>query len=81
MAPSADNSSDTPRVQTQKSATRPAMAWLTMPLRSARQVVQAFYDQGLGALMPLVLVLLVLAAILSMLTLAGPIIPFIYPLF
>jgi len=52
-----------------------------MPLRAARQVVQAFYDQGLGALVPLVIVLLVLAVILSALTLAGPIIPFIYPLF
>lgn len=62
-------------------ATRPASAGLTMPIRAARQVIQAFYDQGLGGLVPLVIVLLVLAAILSMLTLAGPIIPFIYPLF
>lgn len=52
-----------------------------MPLKAARQVVQAFYDQGLGALVPLVMVLLVLAVLLSALTLAGPIIPFIYPLF
>jgi|GEM_PF-2500781 len=62
-------------------ATRPASAWLTMPARAARQVVQAFYDQGLGWMVPLVMVLLVLAIILSALTLAGPIIPFIYPLF
>ena len=52
-----------------------------MPLRTARDIIQAFYDQGLGALVPLVIVLLVLAVVLSVLTLAGPVIPFIYPLF
>lgn len=62
-------------------ASRPANAWLTMPLRTARDIIQAFYDQGLGALVPLVMVLLVLAVVLSVLTLAGPVIPFIYPLF
>jgi len=81
MPQPADGTDDTPDVRSNEPATRPTTAWITMPLRSARLVVQAFYDQGLGALMPLVLVLLVLAAILSMLTLAGPIIPFIYPLF
>ena len=48
---------------------------------TARDIIQAFYDQGLGALVPLVIVLLVLAVVLSVLTLAGPVIPFIYPLF
>ncbi len=62
-------------------ASRPRNAWLTMPLRTARDIIQAFYDQGLGALVPLVIVLLVLAVVLSVLTLAGPVIPFIYPLF
>ena len=62
-------------------ATRPAMAWLTMPMKTAGDILRAFYDQGLGALMPLVIVLLVLAVVLSVLTLAGPVIPFIYPLF
>lgn len=62
-------------------ATRPVTAGITMPLRAARQVVQAFYDQGLGPLVPLVIVLLVLAVVLSVLALAGPITPFIYPLF
>jgi hypothetical protein len=52
-----------------------------MPLRAAREVLAAFYDNGLGGLVPLVIVLLVLAVVLSVLTLAGPIIPFIYPLF
>ena len=64
-----------------KPATRPRNAWLTMPLRTARDIIQAFYDQGLGALVPLVIVLLILAVVLSVLTLAGPVIPFIYPLF
>jgi hypothetical protein len=69
-----------PRPRTAPS-TRPAFAWFTMPLRAAREVLAAFYDNGLGGLVPLVIVLLVLAVVLSVLTLAGPIIPFIYPLF
>ena len=75
-----DNAPERSRAPTPP-ATRPVSAGLTMPIRAARQVIQAFYDQGLGGLVPLVLVLLVLAVILSALTLAGPIIPFIYPLF
>ena len=75
-----ESESPAPR-QTVTPATRPRGAWLTMSLQTARDIIQAFYDQGLGALVPLVIVLLVLAVVLSVLTLAGPVIPFIYPLF
>ena len=61
--------------------TRPRGAGLMVAWNAAGQVLLAFYEQRMGRLTPLVIVLLILAAFLSILTMAGPITPFLYPLF
>jgi hypothetical protein len=63
------------------SRARPRGAGLRVSWNAAGRVLLAFYEQKMGRLTPLVIVLLVIAAILSMLALAGPITPFLYPLF
>lgn len=60
---------------------RPRGAVLGIALSSSLLVIKALFGARLGALSPLVVVLLVLALILALLALVSPIAPFVYPLF
>ena len=59
---------------------RPRGSWLWVGLSTTALVVKAFPRVRMGWLVPLVLLLLVLAAALALLGAAGPLAPFIYPL-
>lgn len=47
---------------------------------SVRAVLSALWTHGLGWLLPMVLALLVLAALLALIAGTGPLAPFIYPI-
>ena len=60
---------------------RPKFAVITTTVDAVGRTLLALYDQRIGWMLPFVLVLLVVAGIISLLALAGPITPFLYPLF
>ena len=60
---------------------RPPLAVFSAGLESCARTVLAFYEEGMGLLVPVVVLLLALGVVLSLLATAGPLVPFIYPLF
>ena len=62
-------------------ATRPRLAWLLASVESSGLVVQAVWRTGTGWLLPVVLALLLIAAVLAVIASTGPLAPFVNPLF
>ena len=60
---------------------RPRGAVFGIALSTTWLIIKAFLNAELGWTLPLVVVLLILALLLSVLTLISPIAPFVYPLF
>lgn len=59
---------------------RPFWSGLLVPLATVGQVIRALVRARMGWLVPLVLLLLLLAAALAVLSASGPLAPFVYPL-
>jgi uncharacterized membrane protein len=59
---------------------RPRGAAITIALASLSRVVAALFRERVGWLMPLFIGLAVVALIISVISVAGPLAPFIYPL-
>ncbi len=60
---------------------RPKGAVFGIALTSSKMVIKAFFKTKLGWILPLLIVLLLLAAVLALLSLVPVISPFVYPLF
>jgi|KBSMisStaDraftv2_1062788.scaffolds.fasta_scaffold3473678_2 hypothetical protein len=59
---------------------RPRGAAISIALGSLARVVSAMFRERVGWLMPLFIGLAVVALIISVISVAGPLAPFIYPL-
>jgi hypothetical protein len=70
-----------PALRQKPLARRPWYAWPLSAWWSLRDVMKALWQERLGGLLPVVLILFLLAAVLSFLTAISPIAPFVYPLF
>jgi predicted RND superfamily exporter protein len=64
-----------------KKNVRPRAAWLTTNVSSIASVFKAIIQLKMGWLMPLVVILFLVALTLALLSAAGPLAPFVYPLF
>jgi len=60
---------------------RPAIAGPVIAVKSVWRVFLALSKERLGRTYPLFIALVVVAVLLALLTAAGPLAPFIYPLF
>lgn len=59
---------------------RPRGAGITLALGSLARVMSAMFRERVGWLLPLFIGLAIVALILSVISVAGPLAPFIYPL-
>lgn len=59
---------------------RPRGAGIAIALRSLSRVVSAMFRERVGWLLPLFIGLAVVALLISIISAAGPLAPFIYPL-